>query len=156
MAASTEAAPAPQIRDGDCVFCQIASKESPADILYEDAEFVCFRDIAPVAPHHYQVVPRNHIRDSKALTRDHVAMVERMVEVGKLVLSQQGANVQDSRIGFHWPPFIKVPHLHMHLLSPVEGMSWYCKSFLFRRDSFAFVTATWLIDHLKKLKPKAS
>ena len=146
--------PTPLIREEKCVFCQIIAKEVPAEILYEDAEFLCFRDIAPIAPHHYQVVPRNHIKDSKSLTRDHVSMVERMVEVGKQVLSTQGASVEDSRMGFHWPPFWKVPHLHMHLLSPVQGMSWYHKSFSFRRDSIAFVTATWLIDYLKKLKPK--
>lgn len=148
--------PAPVVRVDKCVFCQIVAKEAAAEILYEDAEFVCFRDIAPVAPHHYQLIPRNHIKDAKALTRDHIPMVERMAEVGKQVLSQQGANVQDSRIGFHWPPFVKVHHLHMHLLSPMEGMSWYFKSFLFRRDSFAFVTASWTIDYLKKLKAKAS
>ena len=147
--------PAPLIREDKCVFCQIVHKELPAAILYEDAEFVCFRDIDPDAPQHYQVIPRNHIKNAKSLTRDHVPMVERMAKVGEQVLSQQGVNVQDSRIGFHWPPFVQINHLHMHLLSPMEGMSWYKKSFSFRQDSFNFVTVTWLIDYLKKLKPKA-
>lgn len=148
--------PTPLIRDNECVFCQIVSKEFPTEILYEDAEFVCFRDIEPDAPHHYQVIPRTHIKNAKSLTRDHVPMVERMAKVGEQVLSQQGANVQDSRIGFHWPPFVQINHLHMHLLSPVAGMSWLKKSFSFKQDSFKFVTVMWLVDYLKKLKPKAS
>ena len=142
--------------DIHCVFCQIVAKESQTEILYEDAEFVCFRDIRPAAPHHYLVVPRSHMNNCKSLTSEHVPMVERMVEVGNEVLTRQGANFQDSRIGFHWPPFVFVSHLHMHVLSPVEEMSWFSKAFLFRQDSFAFVTAAWLIDYLKKSKPNQS
>ena len=139
-------------RDVNCVFCQIV--ETPTELLYEDAEFVCFRDIRPAAPHHYLVVPRRHMNNCKSLTHEDIPIVERMAEVGNQVLSQQGANVQNSRIGFHWPPFVFVGHLHMHVLSPVEEMSWFNRTVLFRQDSFAFVTATWLIDHLRKSKPK--
>lgn len=140
-------------RDENCVFCKIVSKESPAEILYENDKFVCFRDIRPAAPHHYLVVPRHHVSDPKSLTKEQVPMVERMVEFGKQVLLQQGASIEDSRIGFHWPPFVFVRHLHLHLISPVGEMSWFNRTLLFRQDSFAFVTATWLIDHLKNSNP---
>eukprot|EP00731_Ephydatia_muelleri_P023172 Em0015g755a len=152
--AENQSAPGPGLaREESCVFCKIVSKEAPAEILYADDEFVCFRDVHPAAPHHYLVVPRNHMSDPKSLTHEHLPMVERMVEVGKQVLSQQRANVRDSRVGFHWPPFVIVRHLHLHVLSPVGEMSWFNRTLLFREDSFTFVTATWLVDHLKNSAP---
>ena len=47
---------------GRCVFCRIAAKEETAEIVYEDSEFVCFRDRSPAATHHYLLIPRTHIR----------------------------------------------------------------------------------------------
>ena len=44
----------------DCVFCKIGTREIPAMIIYEDDEFVAFRDIAPKAPVHVIVMPRKH------------------------------------------------------------------------------------------------
>ena len=47
---------------GRCVFCRVAAKEETAEIVYEDSEFVCFRDRSPAATHHYLLIPRTHIR----------------------------------------------------------------------------------------------
>lgn len=44
----------------DCVFCQIGSRELPAMVVYEDREFLAFRDINPQAPVHILVVPKRH------------------------------------------------------------------------------------------------
>ena len=46
----------------NCVFCRIAAKDEQASILYEDADFVCFRDRSPAATHHYLLIPRLHLR----------------------------------------------------------------------------------------------
>lgn len=48
--------------DTRCVFCRIAAKDEQASILYEDADFVCFRDRNPAATHHYLLIPRLHLR----------------------------------------------------------------------------------------------
>ncbi|MEK9185084.1 MAG: HIT domain-containing protein, partial [Patescibacteria group bacterium] len=36
----------------NCIFCKIANKEIPADIIYEDDKIVAFLDIRPVNPGH--------------------------------------------------------------------------------------------------------
>ena len=36
----------------DCLFCKIAAKEIPSEIVYEDDRVVAFKDIAPQAPVH--------------------------------------------------------------------------------------------------------
>jgi len=42
----------------ECIFCQIIKKEQPADIIYEDNDFIVFKDIKPSAPIHLLLVPK--------------------------------------------------------------------------------------------------
>src|SRR5205085_6246091 len=45
----------------DCMFCRIAARQSPADVVYEDDDVVAFKDIYPKAPVHFLIVPKRHI-----------------------------------------------------------------------------------------------
>ena len=45
----------------NCLFCKIVRGEIPAEKLYEDADVVAFRDIAPQAPLHVLVIPKKHL-----------------------------------------------------------------------------------------------
>ncbi|MDR1533691.1 MAG: HIT domain-containing protein [Planctomycetota bacterium] len=44
-----------------CVFCRIARGEIPAEVVYEDAGNLVFRDIKPAAPVHLLAIPRRHV-----------------------------------------------------------------------------------------------
>lgn len=44
-----------------CLFCKIASTEIKANILYQDQKIIAFDDIAPQAPIHKIIIPRQHI-----------------------------------------------------------------------------------------------
>lgn len=44
----------------DCIFCKIASQESPAHIVYEDNRYIAFLDIAPFSKGHTLVCPKRH------------------------------------------------------------------------------------------------
>lgn len=46
----------------DCIFCKIIDKKIPAEIVYEDADFIAFLDIHPQSPGHTQVIPKKHVR----------------------------------------------------------------------------------------------
>ena len=59
---TAEARGAPSTHDVRCVFCRIAAKDEHAEIVYEDEDYVCFRDRSPAATHHYLLIPRLHIR----------------------------------------------------------------------------------------------
>ena len=48
--------------DKNCIFCKIVAKEIPAEIVYEDADFLALMDINPRSPGHVQVIPKNHHR----------------------------------------------------------------------------------------------
>jgi histidine triad (HIT) family protein len=48
--------------DTNCVFCKIINKEIPANIVYEDDDFLAFLDIKPQSPGHTLVIPKSHYR----------------------------------------------------------------------------------------------
>ena len=50
-------------RDPDCLFCQIVTGETPAQVVWEDERAMAFRDVNPQAPTHVLVVPKDHHRD---------------------------------------------------------------------------------------------
>ncbi len=66
----------------DCIFCRIGSGEIPVQPLYEDEEFLAFRDQNPQAPVHVLVIPRAHyetvldVADAGVLGRALVAVGE--------------------------------------------------------------------------------
>lgn len=48
-------------KNASTLFDKIISKEIPATIIYEDATCLAFNDIAPQAPVHFLVIPKQHI-----------------------------------------------------------------------------------------------
>ena len=44
-----------------CVFCKIVNKEIPANIVYEDKNYMAFYDINPKAKVHILIIPKKHI-----------------------------------------------------------------------------------------------
>lgn len=146
---STEIGPK-DYTDPNCIFCKICCKESPAEIVYEDSDYVCFVDRKPCSTHHYLVVPRQHIQGPGVLCSSHTPMVEHMADIGKQVLQERGGTPEEARIGFHWPPFLLVKHLHLHVISPENSMGWINRNIVFRKDSFVFSSPTYMVDYLKK------
>lgn len=52
------------MKDGaaDCIFCKIIERKIPAEIVYEDANFLAFLDINPQSAGHTQVISKEHHR----------------------------------------------------------------------------------------------
>ena len=48
----------------DCLFCKIANGEIPSNKVYEDDKIFAFHDIAPQAPVHVLVIPKEHVASS--------------------------------------------------------------------------------------------
>ncbi|XP_037796105.1 histidine triad nucleotide-binding protein 3-like [Penaeus monodon] len=150
LSVSNMSAPAQQQTDrGKCVFCRICDGVEPNNILHQDDEFVVFPDIRPAAPHHYLIVPRHHYIDVKNLSADHIPMVEKMVSLSKEVLTAQGGCESTARLGFHWPPFHTVSHLHLHIIAP-EGEMGFIARGMFKKDSFWFVSPETAIQRLRQ------
>jgi histidine triad (HIT) family protein len=57
----------------DCLFCKIAAREIPSDLVHEDDHLVAFGDINPQAPTHVLIIPRRHISTLNDLTSSRSA-----------------------------------------------------------------------------------
>jgi histidine triad (HIT) family protein len=104
------------------LFTRIIQGEIPADIVYEDEHVVAFRDIAPQAPFHVLIVPREEIPGLAELPADggHRYILDAAKAIGekfglaggyRLVVNQ-GEDAGQT-----------VPHLHAHLLAG-RAMGW--------------------------------
>ncbi|KAI0259091.1 HIT-like protein [Gloeopeniophorella convolvens] len=107
----------------DCVFCDV-SRENGFAIVYEDEEFVVFKDRRPAALHHLLVIPRRHIGSVKALSKEDLPLVQDMERMGHARLDDLKVPVDSRRLGFHIPPFNSINHLHLHVLG-LPFRNWY-------------------------------
>ena len=101
----------------DCLFCKIITKEIPADCVYEDEDVLAFRDIAPQAPVHLLVVPKEHIASAADVTEENSRAAAKCLEaVAKLAGSEglEGGFRVVTNTGSDAGQ--TVGHLHFHLL----------------------------------------
>ena len=101
----------------DCLFCKIVAGEIPSTKVYEDDMVLAFRDIAPQAPTHILVIPKNHIASVAEVSAENSGVVAHIFEVipqiakaeglegGYRVVSNCGADAGQT-----------VHHLHFHIL----------------------------------------
>lgn len=111
--------------DSSCVFCRIASREIPSDIVHESATVVAFRDLNPQAPVHLLLIPKEHIASVADVEQrhgdlladlmqaaTHLAKAEGIADGGWRLLSNVGEDGGQT-----------VFHLHFHLLGG-RSMTW--------------------------------
>jgi len=102
----------------ECIFCRIVAGEIPADIVYQDNEFVAFRDIHPQAPTHILIIPKSHIASMTDLTGKHQALMGRLILLAKELAEKEGISPGGYRLSVSTGTDggQLVPHLHFHLL----------------------------------------
>ncbi|RYZ13078.1 MAG: histidine triad nucleotide-binding protein [Myxococcaceae bacterium] len=101
--------------DPDCLFCNIVAGEIPADIVREDEHTVAFRDIAPQAPTHVLVIPRDH-RPNAVASAEDPAIGSRLLQAAGAVADAEG--LSDYRLVFNTGAEAgqTVFHTHLHVL----------------------------------------
>ena len=99
------------------LFEKIIARQIPADIVFEDDHCLAFRDIAPQAPVHILIVPKNPLERVGAASQAdrallghllfsaaEIARLEKLADGYRIVINN-GSNGGET-----------VPHLHIHLL----------------------------------------
>lgn len=101
----------------NCLFCKIIAGDIPSTKVYEDESVLAFRDIAPQAPTHILVIPKEHIASVAEINEKNSAVVSHIFEViakiakdekldgGYRVVSNCGDDAGQT-----------VHHLHFHIL----------------------------------------
>ena len=64
----------------DCLFCKIIDGEIPSTKVYEDEYVYSFKDIAPIAPVHYLIIPKAHIASANEITEENSSLVAKVFE----------------------------------------------------------------------------
>ena len=101
----------------DCLFCKIAAGKIPSTCVFENDCVFAFRDIAPQAPVHVLVIPKQHVASVAAITKDNLSVIEDCftaipeiaaaegLENGYRIISNVGNDAGQT-----------VQHLHFHIL----------------------------------------
>lgn len=100
------------------IFGKILRGEIPAEVVLEDDEFLCIKDIQPLARVHILVIPKVYVRDISTATNEHQALLGRMMLVGAEVARQTGIEEGGYRLVFNCGADggLEVPHLHLHVI----------------------------------------
>ena len=60
----------------DCLFCKIIAGEIPSAKVYEDETVYVFKDINPITPIHYLLIPKQHICCAAKITPENSAVTK--------------------------------------------------------------------------------
>ena len=106
-----------------CLFCQIASGERPATIVYRSDDMLAFRDIHPQAPTHILIIPTKHIMSVAETTIEDEALIGRMITSARSIAQQENLKGYRLVINTGSQAGQSVFHLHLHLLGG-RAMHW--------------------------------
>ena len=100
------------------IFEKIARREIPAEILYEEEDFMVIRDINPQAPVHVLIVPKKVIPRIGEAAPGDAAVLGKMLAASGDIARRLGVYDSGYRLVINHGPDAgeTVPHLHIHLL----------------------------------------
>jgi histidine triad (HIT) family protein len=104
-------------RDPSCIFCKIVAGQIPSRKAYEDDEILVFHDIAPWAPVHLLMVPKEHVATMYEMTPDHAPLLGRMLAMAPDLMRQHGVtNGFRTLINTGEDGRQEVQHVHIHVM----------------------------------------
>src|SRR5262245_5227208 len=118
----------------DCLFCQIAAGEHPAQVVLENPQMLAFLDHRPVFPGHCLLIPRKHYATLADLPQDEI---EGFFTSAQLLSSavEQALDAGGSFVAINNRVSQSVPHLHLHIVPrrPKDGL----RGFFWPRQRYA-------------------
>ncbi len=104
----------------DCIFCKIANKAVPVDIIYEDSENIAFLDIKPSMKGQAVVISKQHITsDFKKIENKSLSKL--------IIATKETAKLIDTKLNTRCCLLVEgfdIDHLHFKLYptSPEEHL----------------------------------
>ncbi len=101
----------------DSIFTSIINGEIPADIVFEDDQVICIKDIHPKAPVHLLLIPRKPIISLQELKPEDRELMAHMMMLLPMIATQQGLSdgfrtiINTGKGGGQ-----EVNHIHFHIL----------------------------------------
>lgn len=101
----------------DCIFCAIAERTAPAEVVEANDQCIAFLDINPATRGHTLVIPRRHSKNLFEIEHEDLdrtmAMAKRIAERMPDALGADGVNLLNSCGEAAWQT---VFHFHIHVI----------------------------------------
>tara|TARA_B110000438_G_C15382347_1_gene465332 strand:+ start:52 stop:393 length:342 start_codon:yes stop_codon:yes gene_type:complete len=107
------------------IFKQIIDKIVPADIIYENDELICIKDINPVAPIHLLIIPKKEIPTINDIHYEDRELIGNMFMAAKKLAKMLSVDEKGYRLIMNCnnDGCQSVFHLHLHFLGG-KKLSW--------------------------------
>jgi histidine triad (HIT) family protein len=108
-----------------CLFCNIVLGKTPAQIVFDNAHVLAFKDIRPVAPVHALVIPKVHVPGIHEVQPEHAEALGHVLVAARDVAEQLGLASGGYRLVINQGADAgqSVFHLHCHVLGG-RPMAW--------------------------------
>ena len=102
----------------ECLFCRIASRTLPAQIVAEAEGLLAFKDVNPQAPTHVLIIPTEHIPMLSDAGESHTTLLGKAMRFAHQLAQQAGIASSGYRVVVNCGAGAgqSVWHLHFHLL----------------------------------------
>jgi len=102
----------------DCLFCKIIEGAIPSDKVYEDDDFLAFKDINPQSPVHVLVIPKKHIEKLSDCGEEEKDLLANLMLTANRVAKELGIDQSGYRVAINSGKEggQLVFHLHLHLM----------------------------------------
>ena len=107
------------------IFTKIINKEIPANIVYEDDDFLAFNDINPQAPVHILIIPKKEIKTVNDISSSDAIIVGNLFLIAKKIAKQMSIDKDGYRLVMNCNEYggQSVYHIHLHLIGG-RKLSW--------------------------------
>ena len=105
------------MKDDNCIFCKLANKDIPTNIIYEDEKFTVILDASPATKGHALILPKNHAANIYELPDEDAAdifvLAKKLATKMTEILHCDGFNIVQNNGEVAGQT---VFHFHMHLI----------------------------------------
>ena len=107
------------------IFTKIINKEIPANIVYEDDDFLAFNDISPQAPVHILIIPKKEIKTVNDISSSDAIILGKLFLITKKIAKQMSIDKDGYRLVMNCNEHggQSVYHIHLHLIGG-RKLSW--------------------------------
>ncbi len=104
------------MKNNDCIFCKIAAKEVPAEILFENEKLIVLQDIKPSAPFHHLIIPKEHIQSVAHLEEKDRDIIADLFLTARDDAAKAGLKGYKTIFNVGREGGQIIDHLHLHLM----------------------------------------
>ena len=109
----------------ETIFDKIISRDIPAEIIYEDNNYLAFNDINPQAPIHILIIPKKRIPTINDIQLSDSDLIAGLILAAKNIAIQKGIDEDGYRLVLNCNENggQSVYHIHLHLIGG-RKLSW--------------------------------